>query len=300
MNFDVIVIGSGFGGAITGCRLAEAGFKVLILERGRRWDNTTYPREPTDNWIWNHDSPEKENGWVDFRTFPNMAVAQGAAVAQHLSRGAADVNFYDIGANTGQHSLFMSSKASSVQAFEPSAVMCARFESNMRLNAISNVHLHCVGLGDTDEVGVLGSGFPGNPGSRSLNWSLPDADTESVRVRRSDDYFSENALPPMSLMKLDVEGHERKVLRGMRERLHADRPIIMMELVGSPTNKGGFSSDLDFRSVLYPNHEVRSLIERRNRYRLVDFDWNKECAVIFPVERSDLMSAVAADRASSW
>lgn len=80
MNFDVIVIGSGFGGAITGCRLAEAGFKVLILERGRRWDNKTYPRQPTDDWIWNHDSPEKENGWVDFRVFPNMAVAQGAAV----------------------------------------------------------------------------------------------------------------------------------------------------------------------------------------------------------------------------
>ncbi len=35
MKFDVIVIGSGFGGAITGCRLAEAGAKVLILERGR-------------------------------------------------------------------------------------------------------------------------------------------------------------------------------------------------------------------------------------------------------------------------
>ena len=80
MNFDVIVIGSGFGGAITGCRLAEAGFKVLILERGRRWDNTTYPREPEDAWVWNHDAPEKENGWVDLRVFPNMAVAQGAAV----------------------------------------------------------------------------------------------------------------------------------------------------------------------------------------------------------------------------
>jgi len=80
MGFDVIVIGSGFGGAITGCRLAEAGFKVLILERGRRWDNKSYPRDPADAWIWDHDSPERENGWLDLRLFPNMAVAQGAAV----------------------------------------------------------------------------------------------------------------------------------------------------------------------------------------------------------------------------
>ena len=35
MAFDAIVIGSGFGGAITACRLAEAGMKVLVLERGR-------------------------------------------------------------------------------------------------------------------------------------------------------------------------------------------------------------------------------------------------------------------------
>jgi cholesterol oxidase len=40
VGFDVIVIGSGFGDAITGCRLAESGYKVLMLERGRRWDKT--------------------------------------------------------------------------------------------------------------------------------------------------------------------------------------------------------------------------------------------------------------------
>ena len=80
MDFDVIVIGSGFGGAISGCRLAEAGYKVLILERGRRWDKTTYPRGEGDPWLWNEDHPEKENGWIDFRVFPHMSVAQGAAV----------------------------------------------------------------------------------------------------------------------------------------------------------------------------------------------------------------------------
>jgi cholesterol oxidase len=80
MKYDVIVIGSGFGGAITACRLAEAGYKVLILERGRRWDRTTYPRGPGDAWLWNAERPERENGWIDLRQFPHMAVAQGAAV----------------------------------------------------------------------------------------------------------------------------------------------------------------------------------------------------------------------------
>ena len=39
-NFDVIIIGSGFGGAITACRLAEQGYRVLVLERGRRWQTS--------------------------------------------------------------------------------------------------------------------------------------------------------------------------------------------------------------------------------------------------------------------
>lgn len=80
MNFDVIVIGSGFGGAITACRLAEAGYRVLILERGRRWDKTNYPRKPEDPWIWSQMEPERKNGWLDLRCFPHMTVAQGAAV----------------------------------------------------------------------------------------------------------------------------------------------------------------------------------------------------------------------------
>jgi len=80
MNYDVIVIGSGFGGAITACRLAEAGYRVLILERGRRWNKATYPRQEGDAWTWNHKYPEKENGWLDLRAFEHISVAQGAGV----------------------------------------------------------------------------------------------------------------------------------------------------------------------------------------------------------------------------
>ena len=80
MPFDVIIIGSGFGGAITACRLSQAGYKVLVLERGRRWDKSNFPRKPEDPWLWNHDRPETENGWLDLRMFPGMSVAAGAAV----------------------------------------------------------------------------------------------------------------------------------------------------------------------------------------------------------------------------
>jgi len=78
--FDVIVIGSGFGGAITARRLAEKGMRVLVLERGRRWEVDQYPRRPGDAWIFSHDRPARHNGWMDIRFFRRMAVAQAAGV----------------------------------------------------------------------------------------------------------------------------------------------------------------------------------------------------------------------------
>ncbi len=79
-RFDAIVIGSGFGGAIAACRLAEKGMRVLVLERGRRWEPNQYPRKPGDAWIYSDSHPARHNGWLDMRFFRRMTVAQAAGV----------------------------------------------------------------------------------------------------------------------------------------------------------------------------------------------------------------------------
>jgi cholesterol oxidase len=77
---DAVIVGSGFGGAVAACRLAEAGRDVLVLERGREWAPQDYPREPGDDWIWDVDEPHRQNGWIDLRIMDDMWVAQGAGV----------------------------------------------------------------------------------------------------------------------------------------------------------------------------------------------------------------------------
>lgn len=45
--YDFVIIGSGFGGSVSAMRLAEKGYSVLVLERGRRFDDQDFPKT---NW----------------------------------------------------------------------------------------------------------------------------------------------------------------------------------------------------------------------------------------------------------
>ncbi len=45
-DFDVVVVGSGFGASVTAFRLAESGQRVCVLERGRSYPPGSFPRDP--------------------------------------------------------------------------------------------------------------------------------------------------------------------------------------------------------------------------------------------------------------
>jgi cholesterol oxidase len=44
VEVDVVVVGSGFGGSAAALRLTEKGYRVAVLEAGRRFDEATLPR----------------------------------------------------------------------------------------------------------------------------------------------------------------------------------------------------------------------------------------------------------------
>ena len=43
-DFDYIVIGSGFGGSVSALRLAEKGYTVLVIEKGKRFNSNDFPK----------------------------------------------------------------------------------------------------------------------------------------------------------------------------------------------------------------------------------------------------------------
>jgi cholesterol oxidase len=77
-TYDAIVVGTGFGGSVAACRLAQAGLKIGVLERGRRYDTNPFPRDwndPAKGWLW-----PIGQGLFDLRPFQEMTVVQSAGL----------------------------------------------------------------------------------------------------------------------------------------------------------------------------------------------------------------------------
>jgi cholesterol oxidase len=54
-QYDWIIIGSGFGGSVSAHRLTQKGYKVLVIEKGRRFADEDFPKTNWDlrRWMWN-------------------------------------------------------------------------------------------------------------------------------------------------------------------------------------------------------------------------------------------------------
>ena len=79
-SYDAIVVGSGFGGGIAACRLAEAGKSVCVLERGRRFGRQDFIDRPSQlgQLIWHPTA--NPNGMFDVRMMRDLVVITAAGV----------------------------------------------------------------------------------------------------------------------------------------------------------------------------------------------------------------------------
>ena len=79
-DFDFIVIGSGFGGSVTAHRLVEKGYRVAVMEMGRRWTPENLPKTSWSmhRWFWRPGLALR--GFFNMRFFRHATILHGCAV----------------------------------------------------------------------------------------------------------------------------------------------------------------------------------------------------------------------------
>ncbi|MDO5609322.1 MAG: FAD-binding protein, partial [Pseudomonadota bacterium] len=79
-DYDYAVIGSGFGGSVAALRLAEKGYRVVVIEQGRRWQADSLPKRnwQLSRWLWQPLLGLR--GFFALRIFRHVVVLHGNAV----------------------------------------------------------------------------------------------------------------------------------------------------------------------------------------------------------------------------
>ncbi len=78
--YDYIIIGSGFGGSVSAMRLAEKGYSVLIIEKGKNYNNEDFPKT---NWNFKKFFWAPMLGWFGIQKitfFPQVMILSGVGV----------------------------------------------------------------------------------------------------------------------------------------------------------------------------------------------------------------------------
>jgi len=148
--------------------------------------------------------------------------------------------FLDVGANTGLYSIIATTahdRATAI-AFEPVPAIVSLLRSNLALNpATARVRVDEVAIGDATGTAELHLPVPQADGTVETSASLePDFKEEigeviTVRTCPLDDAWRAHGRPIVTMIKVDVEGSEARVLGGAGEVIAAHRPVISVEVL---------------------------------------------------------------------
>ena len=135
--------------------------------------------------------------------------------------------FLDIGANVGNHTAALGPFFEEVIAFEPNPRTVKILEANAML--FPNVSVCPFGLSDKEEC-VQTSYQDHNVGAASVTSGNKYKNKVEFHLKVLDEQLSTEQMSAVSLIKLDVEGHEYEALRGMLRTLKESSAIVLFEI----------------------------------------------------------------------
>ena len=137
----------------------------------------------------------------------------------------------DVGANIGVYALPWAAINAdvTVHCFEPNLAVRSRLARNVALNRLTaRIRLHAEALSDHAGTATLYGNDDMSSLNRGVHTGAGQAVPTEVPLARLDDIFGLEG-PPLSLMKIDVQGHELEVLRGAQAVISRHRPALILE-----------------------------------------------------------------------
>ncbi len=135
----------------------------------------------------------------------------------------------DVGANVGSVSILLADKVQRAILFEPNPVAATRARENLAINRLS-FEVHELALSDSSGVVKLEDAGGTSSTNRTVAGFETDSPTRLVSCVTFDEFLQSCDIQAGSVtfVKIDVEGHENSVLRGMRRFLKEGRPRLVM------------------------------------------------------------------------
>ncbi|MDP1779405.1 MAG: NAD(P)-binding protein [Anaerolineales bacterium] len=78
--YDYVIIGSGFGGSVSAMRLTEKGYSVLVLEKGKRFNDTDFAKSNWQYWKYVWMPAIRAHGILQISILKGVMVLHGAGV----------------------------------------------------------------------------------------------------------------------------------------------------------------------------------------------------------------------------
>ena len=172
--------------------------------------------------------------------------------------------FMDIGANVGHHSIFLSKYASQVLAFEPYPKVNMQFKQQIAHNNISNIQIFETGLSDRRETLNYYAPTGNNEGIGSFDESsIGKGNTNygKLELQEGDQVIESDSWKNIKLIKIDVEGFEKKVIKGLSRTIEEERPVIVCEITYG--QQLSFGSIEELSSYLPQNYEILTFNTRK-------------------------------------
>jgi FkbM family methyltransferase len=146
---------------------------------------------------------------------------------------------FDIGGFQGMLSMFFARQAKHVVVYEPNPSSRARLQENLALNGFTNVTVRPVGVGERHEElefvfdPLMAGGASASASiAAQIRSSAKSLRVETIDVVSLDKEVADGVGVP-DFVKIDVEGMELDVLKGMRKVLQSQHPTLYIEMHGA-------------------------------------------------------------------